>query len=112
MFGIPRTRSGHSESTWSPDASGTLIHFSDRATANLAIQQVIALGIPAEALATLDGSELPRERGMLLCLPETDPVALDRAMKLCRNLGGRVHRARDQDAQTPNQPLDSSETET
>jgi hypothetical protein len=68
--------------------------FHNAAEGNLAIQQLIKMGIPSDRLGVTPPEQIEGGQGMILSIGCPDEKALSRAEVLCRKLGGQLHRQR------------------
>jgi hypothetical protein len=68
--------------------------FHNTAEGNLAIQQLVKLGIPSDRLGVTPPEQIEGGQGMILSIGCPDEKALARAEDLCRKLGGQLHRQR------------------
>jgi len=68
--------------------------FPNAAEGNLAIQQLVGLGVRSDRLGVTTPDQISGHQGMVLSIPCPEPGLLNRVEALCRDLGAEIHRQR------------------
>jgi hypothetical protein len=87
----PRVRPGTVPDPETPRPR-VVAYFRNSSPGNLAIQRLVALGIPSGGLAVMSPERLEGRQGMVLSIPCGEASQLEQVESLCRALGAEVHR--------------------
>lgn len=88
---VPRIRPGLTAESRPPVRF--LAHFPNSAPGNLAIQQLLMLGVPADGLAVTEPTGIEGGQGMLLAIAGVAGELDRRAEATCTRLGARIVRS-------------------
>jgi len=69
-----------------------IAYFPNAAEGNLAVQQLTALGVPADRLGVVTPDQLENGQGMVLSIGCPEPSLIAQVEDLCRRRGAQIHR--------------------
>jgi hypothetical protein len=88
----PQVRPGRVEHTQSMPR--VVVFFPNSALGNLAIQLLTQIGIPNDRLGVTPPEQIEGGQGMILSVACPDERLMVQVEAICRQQGGRIHRAR------------------